>query len=76
MSTTKPKTTETNVRQGTKPDYVVKSRRGYGRNAPFLRVGAAWSRENGGICVRLDGTQLVENDLYLFPMDQDEGEAR
>ena len=52
---------------GAKPDFIVKSASGYGRGARFNRIGAGWSRPDGGVCVRLDGKQLIENDLYLFP---------
>ena len=40
------------------------------------RIGAGWSRPDGGVCVRLDGKQLIENDLYLFPAVAAEGGAQ
>jgi hypothetical protein len=33
------------------------------------RIGAAWSREDGGICLRLHGTQVIAEDIYLYPAD-------
>lgn len=51
------------------PDWTVKTAKGYGRDQRFITVGAAWDREDGGICIRLTGTQIVENDLYLYPAE-------
>jgi len=54
-----------------KPDWTVKTQRGYGRKSHLETVGAAWNREkDGGICIRLIGKQLIENDLYIYPLDK------
>ncbi|MGF1456876.1 MAG: hypothetical protein ACFB6R_16025 [Alphaproteobacteria bacterium] len=49
--------------------------RGYGRKQKLERVGAAWTRPDGGICLRLHGTQIVSDDIYLYPatVADDEG---
>lgn len=49
------------------PDWIVKAPRGQGRNSYLERIGAAWSREDGGIGIRLTGKQLIEDDIYLYP---------
>lgn len=51
------------------PDWVVKTPKGIGRKQRLERIGAAWDREDGGICLRLIGTQIVNEDLYLFPIE-------
>jgi len=57
-------TQTTNTRR---PDWVVKTPRSKTRNAGLMRIGAAWDREDGGICVRLTGHQIVTGDLYIYP---------
>lgn len=49
------------------PDWIVKRPKGIGRKTRLERIGAAWNRsEDGGICIRLHGTQIVSEDIYLF----------
>ena len=31
------------------------------------RIGAAYENDNGAICFRPAGRQVIENDIYLFP---------
>lgn len=53
------------------PDWIVKTPKGYGRNAKLERIGVAWNRDkDGGICIRPAGTQIIAEDIYLFPVDQ------
>jgi len=53
--------------QSNAPDWIVKTSKGQGRNARFERIGAAWNRtDDGGICIRLCGTQIVSEDIYVF----------
>jgi hypothetical protein len=54
------------------PDWIVKTPKGYGRKQRLERIGAAWTREDGGICMRLYGTQVIEGDVYLFPLSEAE----
>lgn len=37
------------------------------------RIGAAFNNENGSICFRPSGAQLIEGDIYLFPQDDSPG---
>lgn len=58
------------------PDWVVKTPKGYGRKAKLERIGVAWNRANdGGICVRLAGTQIIAEDIYLFPINAEQADA-
>lgn len=50
------------------PDWIVKTPKGFGRKAKLERIGVAWNREkDGGICIRTSGTQIISDDIYLFP---------
>ena len=63
---------ETQGKSGNRPDWIAKAQKGQGRNSYLERVGAAWNRDDGGICLRLVGTQIVREDIYLYPNDQRE----
>jgi hypothetical protein len=62
--TAKPTRSESKSR----PNWLAKIPRG--EDEKMERIGAAWTREDGGICLRLYGTQIVSADIYLFPIDQ------
>jgi len=50
------------------PDWVVKAPKGYGRNSKLERIGVAWNRDKDeGICIRIAGTQIIADDIYLVP---------
>lgn len=59
-----------NREAGSRPDWVAKSPKGEGRKQKLERIGAAWSREDGGICIRFHGTQVIGEDVYLYPMEE------
>lgn len=59
MSTTNTNTQDTRTDNGNQPDWVAKSPRGQGRNQRLERIGVAWNRDDGGVCLRLVGTQIV-----------------
>ena len=52
---------------GRSPDWVVKAPKISGQNPGLERIGVAWDRADGGICVRLTGRQIVSGDLYIYP---------
>ena len=62
-------TNEDSTDENNKPDWTVKTPRGFGHKKKLETVGAAWNREDGGICLRLIGKQLVQGDLYIYPLD-------
>ncbi len=68
MSTTNTNTQDTRTDNGNQPDWVAKSPRGQGRNQRLERIGVAWNRDDGGVCLRLVGTQIVNEDIYLYPL--------
>ena len=53
------------------PDYYVLSPRSTGRKQKLERIGAVWTKDDGGLCLRLCGTQIVSGDLYLYPPKTD-----
>lgn len=57
----------TNEQPKREPDWIAKSRRQLGRTERLERIGAAWTRDDGGICLRLYGSQIVAEDIYLYP---------
>ena len=68
MSTTNTNTQDTRNDNDNQPDWVAKSPRGQGRNQRLERIGVAWNRDDGGVCLRLVGTQIVNEDIYLYPL--------
>jgi len=69
MTQTTQTPTSRNRESGTRPDWIAKCPKQVGRKKRLERVGAGWSREDGGICLRLYGTQVIAEDLYLYPVD-------
>tara|TARA_R110002167_G_scaffold186979_9_gene388128 strand:+ start:891 stop:1121 length:231 start_codon:yes stop_codon:yes gene_type:complete len=71
MTTTNTAAQDARTETGNQPDWVAKSPRGNGRNQRLERIGVAWNRDDGGICLRLAGTQIVNEDIYLYPLSDD-----
>ena len=67
MKTSTEKATE-RANSGRRPDWVVKVPRTRGKKSGLVRIGAAWDREDGGICLRLTGNQIVSGDIYVYPV--------
>ena len=74
MNTTQNTQTAPTPDKANAPDWVVKTAKGYGRKQRLERIGVAWSREDGGICLRLSGTQIIGDDVYIYPMTPDASE--
>lgn len=53
--------------KGRRPDWVVKTPRKKGQGSGLVRIGAAWDRADGGICIRLTGNQIISGDVYVYP---------
>jgi len=68
MNTANNQTKQTETENDNKPDWVVKAPRGQARNSRLERIGVAWNRDDTGLCVRLVGTQLIDGDIYLYPI--------
>jgi hypothetical protein len=57
--------------KGNPPTHVAKVRHGHGKNASYERIGVAWVNEEGGIYVKLHGTQVV-SAFMLYELPQTE----
>lgn len=56
------------VAKNTKPTHTLrKNTGGYGRHANFETIGVAWEREEGGLYIKLYGTQIIDSGFYVFP---------
>ena len=71
MTTNTNAQTEGQPKTGNRPDWIAKTPKGQGRNSYLERIGVAWNRDDGGIGIRLVGTQLVTDDIYLYPNTDD-----
>ena len=61
----------TDKAQANKPDYIAMQYRVVriedGLRTRKERIGAAFTNANGSICFRPSGRQIIDNDVYLFP---------
>lgn len=59
------------------PDYIAMQYRQIrvenGWKTRKERIGVAFDNENGSICFRLTGRQIIEGDIYLFPSENSHG---
>lgn len=65
---------QTRREPGTRPHWIAKTPQTIGRTQRLERVGVAWNREDGGICLRVYGTQILAGDVYLYPNDPPESD--
>ena len=56
-----------------KPNFYAKKRHGFGKKATYERIGAAWRTEDGGIYVKLAGTQIVDQGFMLYEAEDNAG---
>jgi hypothetical protein len=62
-----------------RPDYVavcypmIRLSNGWRRRKAV--IGAAWKNDKGAICFRPSGKQVIEDDIYLFPANDDSSAA-
>ena len=62
-------TTESN----NKPTHIAKTRIGYGKNARYEHVGAAWvNPEDDTVYVKLHGTQIIDTPITCYPVKSEE----
>lgn len=54
------------TKQSSKPTHYVSQKKGYGKQASFQNIGVAWQRKEGGMYVKLHGTQIVEGGFYIL----------
>lgn len=63
------------TQESTGPDYIAMQYRQVkmedGWRTRKERIGAAFINANGSICFRPQGQQLIDNDVYLFPTNDE-----
>ena len=57
-----------NQKANAKPTHTLRKKVGYGKNTDFETIGAAWVREDGGLYIKLHGTQIIDGGFYAFPI--------
>ena len=55
----------------TKPDLIAKIREQKGEQTNFLTIGAAWTKEDGSVYIKLYGNQIIDVPFYLFPANRE-----
>ncbi len=61
-------------KSSSKPTHSLRKKVGYGKNTEFETIGVAWEREDGGLYIKLYGTQFIDSGFYAFPYaDQQTG---
>lgn len=50
------------------PTHTVRIRHGYGKQARYETIGAAWTGKDQSFYVKLNGTQLVSEGFSLYPI--------
>lgn len=72
--TTQNENTTTDNGESNRPDYIARQYRVVrveeGWKTRKELTGVAWKAKNGSIVFRLNGTQLIEGDVYLFPAEE------
>jgi len=49
------------------PTHAICKKTWNGKRTEFETLGVAWRREDGGLYIKLHGTQIVEGGFYAFP---------
>ena len=49
------------------PTHTVRKKVWNGKRTDYEIIGVAWSREDGGLYVKLYGTQVLDHGFYAFP---------
>jgi len=55
-----------NISENNKPTHFVSRKTGQGKYVSFETLGVAWERDDGGLYVKLHGTQIIEGGFYIF----------
>lgn len=51
----------------TPPTHTVRKKVWNGKRTDYEIIGVAWAREDGGLYVKLYGTQILDHGFYAFP---------
>lgn len=57
-------------KSNSKPTHNLRKKVGYGKNTDFETIGVAWEREDGGMYIKLYGTQVIDGGFYAFPIKE------
>ena len=54
-----------------RPTHNLRMKTGYGQDTSYETIGVAWEREDGGLYIKLHGTQIIRSGFYAVPIKQD-----
>ena len=57
-----------------KPTHNICRKIGHGKNVDFEQIGAAWLREDGGLYIKLHGTQIINSGFYAFAVNHQDSQ--
>jgi hypothetical protein len=66
---------DTVASKNTKPTHSICKKISTRSGNDFETIGVAWARENGGLYIKLVGTQVIEGGFYAF-VNKDEEAAQ
>lgn len=68
------RTASENGEKANRPDYIAKQYRVIriedGWRTRKERIGVAFKNENGSLCFRPTGKQIIEGDVHFFPVEE------
>ena len=71
-------TTTTDNGESNRPDYIAKQYRVVriedGWRTRKERIGVAWKADNNAIVFRPSGAQVIEGDIYFYPIEDETAE--
>jgi hypothetical protein len=50
-----------------KPTHTVRKKVWSGKRTDYELIGVAWLRDDGGLYIKLYGTQVLDHGFYAFP---------
>jgi len=53
-------------RKSSAPTHAVCKKIWNGKRTEFETLGVAWKRDDGGLYIKLHGTQIIEGGFYVF----------
>ena len=61
--------------QSQKPTHRVSTKNETVGKTQWENIGVVWQREDGGMYIKLYGKQVVDQGLYVFPIDGEKSEG-
>jgi len=50
-----------------KPTHTIRKKHWTGKRSEYELLGVAWQRDDGGLYIKLHGTQVIDGGFYAFP---------